>query len=105
MHWISAYWQERGLTVIPLIRYGLEEDWDWCFDGYPKHSIVAISTVGGGKSDEMIDIGMRGYEEMLNRLEPKEVIIYTNSFDYYPGNVRYIKYDIDKHIQEEEDDD
>ena len=105
MHWITAYWQERGLTVIPLIRFGLEEDWDWCFDGYPIGSIVAISTVGGGKSDELIDVGMRGYEEMLKRLQPKEVIIYTNSFDYYPGNVHYIKYNIDKHIKEEEDDD
>ena len=110
MHWITAYWQERGLTVIPLIRYGLEEDWDWCFDGYPMNSIVAISTVSSGKSSEMIKAGLDGYNEMLERLQPKEILVYTNSFDYLPGNVRYIKYNIDKHIEgiddlEEEDDD
>ena len=105
MHWITAYWQEKGLTVIPLIRFGYEEDWDWCFDGYPIGSIVAISTVGAGKSAEAIELGHRGYEEMLKRLQPKEIIIYSNTFNYYPGNVRYVKYNIDKHIKEEEDDD
>lgn len=110
MHWISAYWQEKGVTVVPLIRYGLEEDWDWCFDGYPIGSIVAVSAVGCGKSQKAIDEGMRGYKEMLKRLQPKEILVYTNSFDYLPGNVRYIKYNIDKHIKgiddiEEEDDD
>lgn len=99
MHWITAYWQEKGLTMIPMIRIGLEEDWDWCFDGYPTNSIVAVSTVGSGKSQEAIEQGMKGYEEMLNRLQPKEVLIYSNSFDYFPGNVRYIKYSIDKHIK------
>ena len=110
MHWITAYWQERGLKMIPLIRIGLEEDWDWCFDGYPIGSIVAVSTVGSGKSKEAIEQGMKGYEEMLKRLQPQEVLIYSNSTDYFPGNVRYIKYSIDKHIEgvddlEEEDDD
>ena len=105
MHWITAYWQEKGLTMIPLIRIGLEEDWDWCFDGYPIGSIVAVSTVGSGKSNEAIEQGLRGYQEMLDRLQPKEVLIYSNSVDYFPGNVRYIKYSIDKHIQEEDEND
>ncbi len=109
MHWITAYWQEKGLTVVPLIRLGLEEDWDWCFDGYPIGSIVAISTVGCGKDKTSRDNGDRCYEELLKRLQPKEILVYTNSFDYLPGNVRYIKYDIDKHIEgiddiKEEDD-
>lgn len=103
MHWITAYWQEKGLTVIPLIRFGEEEDWDWCFDGYPIRSIVAISTVGSGKSTKAIELGHKGYDEMLKRLQPKEILIYTNKFNYYPGNVRYIKYSIDKHIEEEQD--
>ena len=91
--------------MIPLIRIGLEEDWDWCFDGYPIGSIVAVSTVGSGKSNEAIEQGLRGYQEMLDRLQPKEVLIYSNSVDYFPGNVRYIKYSIDKHIQEEDEND
>lgn len=105
MHWISAYWQEKGLTVIPLIRLGNEEDWDWCFDGYPIGSIVAISTVSSGNSYEDKLAGDKCYQEMMKRLQPKEVICYTTNFDYLPGNVRYVKYNIDKHIKEEEDDD
>ena len=105
MHWITAYWQEKGLTVVPLIRVGYEEDWDWCFDGYPIGSIIAISTVGSGKDKQSKLEGDRAYEEVLKRLQPKEILVYTNSFDPMPGNVRYIKYDIDKHIKEEEEDD
>ena len=110
MHWITAYWQEKGLTVIPLIRAGLEEDWDWCFDGYLIGSIVAFSVVGSGKDKFLNEMDRRCYNEMLERLKPKEVLLYTNNFDYFPGNVRYIKYNIDKHIEgvddiEEEDDD
>jgi len=110
MHWITAYWQEKGLRMIPLIRVGPEEDWDWCFDGYPIGSIVAVSTVASGRSQKLIDVGLRAYDEMMKRLQPKEVLIYSNSFDYFPGNVRYIKYNIDKHIKgiddiEEDDND
>ena len=99
MHWITAYWQEKGLTVIPLIRIGLEEDWDWCFDGYPIGSIVAVSTIGLGKDTDLHILGKKCYDEMLKRLEPQEVLIYSNAVDYFPGNVRYIKYNIDKHIE------
>lgn len=109
-HWISAYWQEKGLTVIPVIRPGAEEDWDtWGFDGYPTHSIVAVSNIGCNQRKDAKLFWRRGYEKMLETLEPSEILVYTNSFDYLPGNVHYIKYDIDKHIEgiddvEEEDD-
>lgn len=109
-HWLTAYWQEKGLTVIPTIRWGYEDTYDFCFDGEPINSIVAVSNIGCNQETDMKKMWRDGYEEMLERLQPKEILVYTNSFDYLPGNVHYIKYDIDKHIQgiddtKEEDDD
>lgn len=108
-HWLSAYWQDKGLTVIPTIRWGWEDTYDFCFDGEPVDSIVAVSNIGCNQETDMKKMWMQGYEEMLERLHPKEILVYTNSFNYLPGNVHYIKYDIDKHIDgiddtEEEDD-
>lgn len=108
-HWISAYWQDKGLTVIPTMCWGYEDTYDFCFDGEPMNSIVAVSNIGCNQETELKKMWIAGYEEMLKRLQPKEILVYTNSFDYLPGNVRYIKYDIDKHIEgiddiKEEDD-
>jgi hypothetical protein len=65
-----------------------------------------VSAVGCGKDAESIAQGDRCYQEMLRRLQPKEVLVYANKFEEgLEGNVRFIKYNIDKHIKEEEDDD
>ena len=33
-----------------------------------------------------------GYNEMLTRLQPKEVLFYAHTFDDYKGPVHYIRY-------------
>jgi hypothetical protein len=46
-----SYWFSRqGISVIPNVRWGLKETFDWCFDGLPKRSTVAVSTLGCSKS-------------------------------------------------------
>ena len=30
--WVGAYWQSKGLTVIPTISWGLSQSFDFCFD-------------------------------------------------------------------------
>lgn len=34
--WIGAYWQSKGLTVIPTISWGLYQSYEFCFDGVEK---------------------------------------------------------------------
>ena len=104
-HWMAAYWQDKGLNIIPTIRWGFKDSYDYCFDGEPIGSIIATSNVGCSQNKELKEMWIEGYYEMLERLKPKEILVYTNSFDYLPGNVRYIKYSIDKRIKEEEDND
>lgn len=101
-HWCGAYWQEMGATVVPTIEWGLPEDYGWCFDGEPEGGIVAVSNVGIMRDKELRENYMRGYKEMLIRLQPKEVLMFGHIFDDYPGPVHYIHYQQAKGEQGEE---
>ena len=74
----GAYWQSRGLTVIPTISWSLARSFDFCFDGVEKGSIVAVSTLGC-RSNAKLNF-MRGYEKMLEVINPKVVICYGKTF-------------------------
>lgn len=101
-HWCGAYWQEHGATVIPNIQFSDKESYEWCFDGVPEGSIVAISNVGCMKHKESRKLFMQGYNEMLTRIQPKEILFFGHIFDDYKGPVHYIKYQLDKSEQGEE---
>ena len=61
-----------------------QRSYDFCFDGFPKHSTVAVSSVGV-KGD--YDLFRRGYEEMLRRLEPETILYYGDMIDGLTGNI------------------
>lgn len=66
--------------VINNVRWGDKETWDYCFDGIPKNSIIAIGTVGG--SPRKIANRNRfeaGFDELIRRLEPTAIIVYGSS--------------------------
>ena len=75
-HFIGAYWQVNGLTVIPTINWSDEKSFEWCFDGEPTNSVVAISTVGSMNSKANKDGFYKGYEEMKKQLQPKKILCY-----------------------------
>ena len=89
--WVGAYWQRQGLDVIPDVVWGDKESFNYCFEGIPKNSTVAISTVGvkndkfwNGEQGEMF---RDGYNEMLNRLEPTTILFYGDMIDGLEGNI------------------
>jgi len=82
--WCGAYWQEHGLTVIPTISWGLATTYDFCFDGVEYGSIIAISTVGCRRAKLNF---MRGYEKMLEKINPKAIICYGKTFSEMEGNI------------------
>ena len=75
-HWLAAYWQLHGMTVYPTISWSDERSYDWCLDGEPVGGIVAVSSVGTQQSKESKRLFLRGYEEMMKRLNPSWVIFY-----------------------------
>lgn len=87
--WLGAYWQSKGLTVIPTVSWSLAQSFEFCFDGIEKGSIVAVSTVGCLKSRLNF---LRGYNELLNRIEPEKVICYGKIFKEMDGNIISVPY-------------
>lgn len=73
-HWCGAYWQYRGLTVIPTITWGSEESLNWAFDGEPVGGIIATSSTGSFESDASKQELLDGYKTILERLEPTMII-------------------------------
>ena len=95
-HWLGAYWQDNGLTVIPTIAWSDKSSFEWCFDGEPEGGIVSVSNVGCMNNKETRKNFMDGYNEMLTILQPKKVLFFAHTFDDYKGPIEFIRYDIDK---------
>ena len=87
--WVGAYWQSKGLTVIPTISWGLFPSYEFCFDGVEKGATVAIGMIGCKQSKLNF---MRGYNEMLKRLEPEKIICFGSPFDEMQGNIIAVDY-------------
>ena len=77
-----GYWYGMicGHAVINNVRWGTPETYNYCFDGIPKNSIVAIGTVGGSPQ-KRIDRKRfeEGLFEMVNRLSPHTIIVYGSA--------------------------
>lgn len=91
--WLGAYWQKQGLNVIPCPGWIDEDSYDWCFDGMPQHSIVAVNAVGTQRSWINNEMFTQGYEEMLKRLQPTKVLMFSKHEMDFSGPVEYIPYE------------
>lgn len=89
-HWLGAYWQMHGINVIPTICWSDRESFKWCFDGEPTHSVVAISSVGTQNSKEKKQRFLDGYFEMVERLQPVQIIFYGKVPEECKGNIVHI---------------
>ena len=88
-HQLGAYWQQCGLTVVPTIGWMGEESYDWCFDGEPEESTVAVSSVGVMKNKDARKIFIAGYKEMMLRLQPTKIIFFGMVPDECQGNIEH----------------
>ncbi len=77
-HWIGAYLELFGIKVIPTIGWSDEDSFVWCFDGEPKNSIVAVSSIGTQKSETSKTLFLNGYFEMIKQLNPRKMLFWGN---------------------------
>ena len=75
-HWLAAYWQSLGQTVIPTISWSDERSFKWCFDGEPRGGTVAVSSVGTQFYKESKRLFLLGFERMIEELRPEEILFY-----------------------------
>ena len=95
-HWLGAYWQLNGINVIPTVCWSDKESFEWCFDGEPTHSVVAVSSVGTQRSKGTKRKFLDGYFEMVDRLQPTQIIFYGNVPKECNGNIVRVKQFTDK---------
>lgn len=75
-HWVAAFWQANGISVVPTISWSDKSSFEWCFDGEPVGAAVAVSSVGTQVSKESKALFLQGYNEMLKRLQPELIYFY-----------------------------
>lgn len=95
--WCGAYLANEGLRVIPTVNWSDEKSFDFCFKGIEKGSIVAVSTYMFHEHNyhsEQKDIFLKGYNKMLEVLEPSKIICYSEPFDEMKGDILYIDYEL-----------
>ena len=98
---IGQFLQDNGIKVIPTISWAEEETFEFCFDGIPKGSIVAISTIGVKKEETSFEIWKNGVDEMIDRIEPSTILCYGGKVDYDFGeiDVRYFDNEVTERMK------
>ena len=86
-HFAGAYLQYLGVTVWPTIGWSDEASYEWCFDGEPVSGCVAVSSVGPTKNRAALKLFMKGYDAMLERLQPETILFYGKVPDECRGNI------------------
>lgn len=100
--WLSKYYQDMGLRVIPTPVWADDESFEYCFDGMPKGSCLCISSVGCVQNPGVRKQFLKGFKETVERLKPTQIILYGNEpdglRDIYQGDMVRVMPDMDKRI-------
>ena len=96
---VGSFFENRGITVIPNIRWGDERSYKFAFNGIGNNKVVAIGTHGCMKRKMEKQIFSKGLGEMLYRLRPERVIVYgampQDVFGKYKNDTEFIQFDSD----------
>lgn len=75
---IGAYLQYSGISVIPNVTWSTPDSYDYCFEGIPANSTIAINSTGVARHGLSRFLWLKGYKEALSRLTPRRIIRYGN---------------------------
>ena len=87
--WVGAFWQSKGLIVIPTVTWSDAKSYSFCFDGIEKNSIVAIGMIGCKHNKSGF---LNGYNAMLEKIEPIAIICFGTPFNEMDGNIIVVDY-------------
>ena len=87
-----VFYAKKNTTDAPMMEVYIDK----CIDGLPSRSTLSISTIGVKKSSEANKMWQRGVLEMINRLHPKQLLIYGGEVDFiYPEDIDVVYYEND----------
>jgi hypothetical protein len=70
--WLCRWYQEQGVTMIPTVSWGDKTSFDFVFRGIPKHSVIALSTIGRKTAG---DGWNEGFMSMIDAVDPELVFV------------------------------
>lgn len=79
---VGRAWQDAGLRVVPTLTWGEPDTYAFCFEGLPRGSAVALSTVGLMDCPEGVELFRHGAAEAARRLHPSVVLAYGKRCDF-----------------------
>lgn len=77
---LAAYWQEYGVTVIPVLQWGCPESFPLCARGIAQGSVVAVRGPQRGTESKWVI----GAQYMLDRIQPQLVLHFGRKSDVWP---------------------
>ena len=91
---MSAFFQRNNINLIPAPSWGDIENIDLYMEGWPKGSLIAITSTGIGRDKRCQHIWLEGYYAMLDILKPIHILRYGGFIEgerkeistYYPNN-------------------
>lgn len=89
---LGLWWQRQGLKVVPTLSWAEPESYAFCFDGIPRRSTVAVSTVGVKGDPAALAVWRDGMSEAMGRLAPRRVLLYGGRVDFDFGDAEVIEF-------------
>lgn len=72
----GAYWVNCGYGVLPTASWGSVDSFKYCFNGLPKHSVIAVCGIGIDWCKPATELWEMGIRELINQIEPTTIIVY-----------------------------
>ena len=76
---VGAWLNDNGIPTIPNVRWGDECTYELACLGVERNSTIAVGTHGCIKSKEYRHMFIHGFDYILDKLKPKNVIVYGNA--------------------------
>lgn len=89
---LGRYWQDNGLAVVPTLSWAQPDSYAFCFEGVPRHSTVATSTVGVKGDAAALAVWTDGMREAMRRIEPSRVLLYGGDVGFDLGGCEVVHY-------------
>ena len=78
---IGAYWQKCGFKVIPTASWGDLSSFVYCFEGLPKHSVIAVSGMGNRKNADAFNRWCYGLRRLEEAKVPTKILVYGDEVE------------------------
>lgn len=89
---LGSWWQKNGIDVIPSVSWADPDSFRYCFAGIEPNGVVAVSTIGSGRSGRTRSLWGMGAEEMVRRLQPHTVLVYGEGIQFDHGGAEVITF-------------